>query len=166
MDVQYAIQEAAARQLLTPPELASAAARWGSRPGAAMLAAILQHDGNVEFSRSWAERRLIRILDRAGLPRPEQNVHLLGHRVDAVWRAHKLIVEVDGIGTHGTAVAFAADRRQDAALTAAGWRVIRFTALQLRNDPILVAAQIARALYLQRREPSPPASGAAAAIDT
>jgi very-short-patch-repair endonuclease len=148
-DVEYAIQEAAARRLLNPDELRIAAAGWGGRPGARMLRAILQSDGNVEFSRSWAERRLRRIVDRAGLPRPAQNVQVLRYRVDALWPGERLIVEVDGIGTHGTAVAFAADRAMDAELVAAGWRVLRFTAHQLKHEPMLVATRIAQALALR-----------------
>jgi very-short-patch-repair endonuclease len=47
--------------------------------------------------------------------------------VDLYWPSHRLIVESDGYETHGTRAAFEADRRRDAALTAAGYRVIRFT---------------------------------------
>ena len=65
-----------------------------------------------------------------------------------VWRAERLVVEVDGLRTHGTAVAFAADRTMDAELVAAGWRVLRFTAVQLRDSPLLVATRIAQALAL------------------
>jgi very-short-patch-repair endonuclease len=57
---------------------------------------------------------------------------------------------VDGIGTHGTPVAFAADRAMDSELVAAGWRVLRFTARQLRDEPLLVATRIAQALALAR----------------
>jgi very-short-patch-repair endonuclease len=146
--VEYAIQEAAARGLLTPRELAAAADRWGARRGAVVLRAILQVESGGDFTRSWAERRLRAITDRAGLPRAEKNVHVLGHRCDAVWPAQRLIVEVDGIGTHGTPVAFAADRAMDAQLTLAGWRVLRFTARQLKDQPMLVAVQIAVALSM------------------
>jgi hypothetical protein len=47
--------------------------------------------------------------------------------VDFYWPTHHLIVELDGWETHRTRAAFEQDRRRDAALTAAGWRVVRFT---------------------------------------
>ena len=145
-EVEYAIQEAAARRLLIPIELRHAVERWGSRPGAAMLAAILQVEAAGALTRSWAERRLRWIVARAGLAPYQPNERILGHLCDAVWREQHLIVEVDGIGTHGTPVAFAADRAMDVELTLAGWRVLRFTARELRDEPMRVAAQLARAL--------------------
>ena len=38
-----------------------------------------------------------------------------------------MIVETDGWEAHGTRAAFESDRAKDAALTAAGYRVVRFT---------------------------------------
>ena len=145
--VEYAIQEAAARLRLTPQELSLAAERWRPRPGSRMLQAILQEEGEDEFTRAWTERRLRWILRTAKLPLPDNtNLNICGHRCDAVWHDQRLIVEVDGIGTHGTPVAFAADRAMDVQLTLAGWRVLRFTARQLEGDPLRVAAQLAQAL--------------------
>jgi hypothetical protein len=40
---------------------------------------------------------------------------------------HQVIVETDGWEAHGTRTAFRADRAKDAALTASGYRVLRFT---------------------------------------
>jgi very-short-patch-repair endonuclease len=45
---------------------------------------------------------------------------------DFCWPTQHLIVETDGWETHRSRAAFEADRRRDAALTAAGWRVVRF----------------------------------------
>jgi very-short-patch-repair endonuclease len=46
---------------------------------------------------------------------------------DFCWPTHHLIVETDGWETHRTRAAFQADRRRDAALQAAGCKVLRFT---------------------------------------
>jgi hypothetical protein len=46
---------------------------------------------------------------------------------DFLWPSRRLVVETDGWETHGTREAFEADRAKDAALTAAGYRVLRFT---------------------------------------
>ena len=145
-EVEYAIQEAAARRMITPDALGQAAARWSPRAGTTLLRTLLDADGDGEFSRSHAERELRTILDAAGLPRPKQNVVLLGHRPDFIWPEQRLIVQVDGFGTHGTPVAFSRDRVEIAEWTAAGWRVMRFTARQLYREPFWVAVQIAAAL--------------------
>ena len=50
-----------------------------------------------------------------------------------------MIVETDGFETHGTRAAFHADRAKDAALTATGYRVLRFT----RDDaPVLAIRRL------------------------
>ena len=46
---------------------------------------------------------------------------------DFHWPGHDLIVETDGWDSHSTRAAFEDDRAKDAALTAAGYRVVRFT---------------------------------------
>ena len=46
---------------------------------------------------------------------------------DFYWPAYGLIVETDGWEAHGTLAAFRSDRAKDAALTAAGYKVLRFT---------------------------------------
>jgi very-short-patch-repair endonuclease len=48
-------------------------------------------------------------------------------QADFYWPAHGLIVETDGWEAHRTLAAFRADRAKDAALTAAGYKVLRFT---------------------------------------
>jgi very-short-patch-repair endonuclease len=65
-----------------------------------------------------------------------------GLEVDAYWPAHRLIVEVDGCRYHATRQAFERDRKKDAALTAAGYRVVRITWRRLRYEPYSVSAQL------------------------
>jgi very-short-patch-repair endonuclease len=55
-------------------------------------------------------------------------------------------VEVDGYAYHRHRKAFESDRRRDQELVAAGYRVIRVTWLQLRDQPISVITSIAQAL--------------------
>lgn len=80
------------------------------------------------------------------MPRPAVNVTLeLGaHRfeVDFLWRDHRLIVELDGRASHGTASAFERDRARDRALHADGWKVVRITWRQLHEAPGAVAADL------------------------
>jgi very-short-patch-repair endonuclease len=55
-------------------------------------------------------------------------------------------VEVDGYATHGTRQAFETDRRRDAELTGAGYRVMRVTWRQLDREPEAVAARLGAAI--------------------
>ena len=80
----------------------------------------------------------------ARLPRPLTNVRVAGWEVDAYWPRERLIVEVDGYAYHGNRAAFERDRRKDAALTAAGYTVIRVTWRQLKHEPLAVVALLAR----------------------
>ena len=61
---------------------------------------------------------------------------------DYIWPAQQLIVELDGRSTHGTPMAFERDRARDRELIVAGWRVIRVTWRQLRDDPRGLAADL------------------------
>ncbi|MDQ3609528.1 MAG: endonuclease domain-containing protein, partial [Actinomycetota bacterium] len=59
-----------------------------------------------------------------------------------LWRAQRVVVEVDSWQFHGDRKAFEDDRRRDADLQAAGHRVLRITARQLRREPLYVAARL------------------------
>jgi very-short-patch-repair endonuclease len=79
---------------------------------------------------------------------PVTNRLLLGFNVDALWPDLKLVVEVDGYEFHGDRDSFENDRARDATLVAHGYRVLRFTAIQLRDQPLVVLGQLAAALAL------------------
>jgi very-short-patch-repair endonuclease len=98
------------------------------------------------FTRSKAEKKLRALLRAAGLPAPRTNVALLGHMVDCLWPAQRLVAEFDGYPFHGHRPAFEADRRRDATLVANGYRVMRITWLQLTQEPYAVVAKLASAL--------------------
>jgi very-short-patch-repair endonuclease len=103
------------------------------------------------FTRSQAERELLALLRRARLPRPETNVRLAGHEVDAHFPAARLVVEVDGYAFHSSRAAFERDRRRDAELQARGYRVLRLSWRQLTAEPEASAALLAQALALTLR---------------
>ena len=86
--------------------------------------------------------------DRRGLPRPTLNTLVEGYEVDALWREQKLIVELDGFGTHRTRAAFERDRKRDAALLAAGHRTLRVTARRLDVEPAAIIAPVGALLTL------------------
>jgi very-short-patch-repair endonuclease len=149
-ELQRALSAAFARQLLTERELVSVLARGSGHPGAATLRALLDAQSAHSVTRSHAERRLLALVSEAGLPAPRTNVRVEGYLVDAYWPEQKLIVEIDGFAVHGHRGAFERDRRRDQRLLAAGFRIMRITWRQLTGQPMLVVANLARALQLGR----------------
>ena len=73
---------------------------------------------------------------------PRTNNVTKGDEVDFTWPDGRLMVEADSIRHHGTRAAFERDRRRDQQLTAAGWRVVRFTWRQVDETPAEVAATL------------------------
>jgi very-short-patch-repair endonuclease len=80
------------------------------------------------------ERRFLRLVTAAGLPKPMTQVSLLGFRVDFYWPELGLVVETDGLTYHRTPAQQAKDRVRDQQLTAAGLTCLRFTNAQVRRE--------------------------------
>lgn len=81
----------------------------------------------MSASRSVLEDAFLRLVERAGLPSPRVNALVAGFEVDAHWPDHRLVIELDSWEHHRDRRAFQRDRARDAALTAAGLRVVRLT---------------------------------------
>jgi hypothetical protein len=97
----HAFAEARAKHRLTDRGLHAALDRLPrNHPGAAIVHAMLS--AGDTYDRSKAERIMRGLCRRAELPQPVVNVHRHGFLVDFLWPGAKLIVEVDGHGTHGT----------------------------------------------------------------
>jgi very-short-patch-repair endonuclease len=100
-------------------------------------------------TRSPLEDRFAEFCRDRQIPPPTTNVLLLGHEVDALWPASRLVVEMDSFEFHSDRAAFERDRAKDAALTTAGYRVVRLTHRRLENEPTVVAAQLSGLLQRQ-----------------
>jgi very-short-patch-repair endonuclease len=129
-DLEQAIAQAQRLRRCSDRALAGAIARANGHRGTRTLRETATQ--GAAFTRSRFERRFLALLRRHHLPAPKVNHPLAApdHRrleVDFHWPAHGLVVETDGWESHGTRHAFEQDRRRDAALTAAGYRVVRFT---------------------------------------
>jgi very-short-patch-repair endonuclease len=85
------------------------------------------------------------------MPAPVTNVSILDHEVDAYWPQRHLVVEMDSWEFHHHRAAFEHDRARDAAMQAAGYRVIRLTHRRLHDEPAAVASQL-RALLAAERD--------------
>lgn len=107
----------------------------------------------VEFAEPKAESpmetRFRMLLVLAGLPRPAAQVSLhddhgrfLG-RADLYYRTHRRALEYDG-GTHRSSLV--EDNRRQNLLLNAGFRILRFTAADIRGTPTTVVDQVRAAL--------------------
>ena len=101
-----------------------------------------------KWTRNEWEAAFLKLLRDAGLPEPQTNeaFHAPGYghcEPDYHWPEQRVIVETDGFETHGTRQAFRNDRAKDAALTAAGHRVLRFTR---DDDPQLAIERVSAVL--------------------
>jgi very-short-patch-repair endonuclease len=144
-----AFGEARANRLITDAKLSAALKRTPrNHPGAAIVRRMLEEGGT--YDRSRAETLMRKLCRQAGLPQPLTNIMLNGHLVDFYWPDQRLIVEVDGYGTHGNRLAFENDRRRDQTRVAAGYVVIRVTWRQLQHEAIAITARIAQALAHRR----------------
>jgi len=147
-----AVDNALARRLVTR------AALWRildelkvqGRAGSTVLRLLLlERGGRTAAPESELERRFRDLVRAAGLPEPELQVdvgatdHWIG-RVDFLFRAARLVVEVDGRLGHTEHLDQQADERRDQALTHAGFRVQRFTWHDVTVEPEQAAATLRR----------------------
>jgi len=132
--------------LVSVDALALLLKRHPRQRGTRALRRLLAASVGPAFTRSEAEARFLALIRKAGLADPVCNVVVKGFEVDFLWRAERLIVEIDGFAYHSSRDAFERDRRRDALLTAAGLRVLRFTWRQLVDQPEVLVARVAQAL--------------------
>ncbi len=134
------------RRRLTREQLRRVIAANPKHPGARRLTYSLA-GSQREPTRSELEDAYLRIVKRFNLPIPEINEHVHGHRVDFLYREHRLIVEVDGYDAHSDPRQFAEDRRRDREiLIATGISTIRFTYDDCLDTPEVVATTVTAAL--------------------
>jgi very-short-patch-repair endonuclease len=134
-----AIKEAERRNVLDVTQVEAVMARTRGRhgPGHRALKKAIEDYAALGLSAtdSALEDAFHRLVRDHGLPSPVVNANVEGFRVDAVWRAQRIAVELDGWAHHHTRDAFQRDRERDATLTVAGWRVVRFTHQDVTRRP-------------------------------
>lgn len=145
-----ALNEALLHRLTSPDELRSLVGHhFGDHGLRRLLPLIAAQDGG--FSRQAAEKRLRKLIGRAGLPAPRRNIPVHGHELDFYWPDLCLNVEMDGYRWHSTRSRLNRDRKRDAALSARGVRVLRFSYDQL-NEPAKLIADLAATVALAAAE--------------
>ena len=150
-ELEHAVTEAYANTLTDERRILAAIERTPNHAGVALLTTILGQPGGPQRTRSGGEQAMLRLIRAAGLPAPLANVLVAGFKADFLWPEERLIVEVDGYPFHGHRAAFERDHRRDIVHKNAGYEVLRFTARQLEQEPLLVVAAIVRALDRRAR---------------
>jgi hypothetical protein len=121
--------------------------KFGVRPDPRMppkLRAILLGDLPVTLSEFEAE--FMRVLERAGLPRPKTNAIATERRVDCRWPTHHLTVELDSYRYHHTRHAWEQDRRREREAHARGDQHRRYTYGDVFEDSGQMLAELRRLL--------------------
>jgi hypothetical protein len=129
---------------LQPNDFAELVARSRSHAGAPRLRPFAITTQNP--TRSDLEDRFIKFCAKHGLPTPEINARLNGYEVDALFRAEKLIAELDGYEFHKDKATFESDRERDAAMLEIDHITVRVTDERMKRTPVKEAARLQRIL--------------------
>ncbi len=121
--------------------------------------------GNTQLRRLWeesasgalsvAERRAHEVLTAAGILGWEANATIRDAQgiigsVDLLFRAERIVVEIDGARAHGAAT-FRRDRERQNRLIAAGYLVLRYTWHHVTREPEVMVREIRRLLAARGR---------------
>lgn len=141
------------RGLLTVAELHAFRERVGrhGRTGVVAVDEVLTLLGDeVDKTQSPMEAVLLGVIRRHGLVEPVAQfpVRVGGHQyyLDLAYPQRRVCIEYDGYLEHIDATQFARDRQRQNALLLAGWRVLRFSKVDLRAREYAVVDEIRRAL--------------------
>jgi len=150
-EVEWALNEMEVRQLRDALSIPDLLDRYPGRRGSAVVRGLLDSGAEAAgVTKRELEKRFAALVQREGLPRPRRNadVAVRGRlfNVDCLWSEARFVVELDGRAVHGTRRAFESDRGRDRAMVAEGWRVMRITWAQLRDEEAAVVADIRAAL--------------------
>ena len=150
--LERACDEAEVQRLFDLAAIEDVLERFRGSRGAARLRAVLdEHAIGTTLTRPGLEELALAAFDRLGLPRPEVNVQLVcrpgvGWEVDFLWRRRRLVLETDGARFHFSPRQIERDRRKEADLVIAGYRVLRATYLQVEREADVVAAMVRAAM--------------------
>jgi hypothetical protein len=131
----YAIERAENQGTLDMREIQAVMARWRGRRGLKPFRLALREiEPEALYAHDGLERLFIGFCRRYEVEMPAMNAVVEGFTVDALWADRKLIVELDSWEHHKDRRAFEEDRRRDAILGFAGYRIVRVTKRLLTTD--------------------------------
>jgi very-short-patch-repair endonuclease len=150
-EVERTFDEGRIQGVIAPRAISAVLARYPRRPGAEVLRELTDPHRRRVITRSGSERLFLALIRRARLPLPECNVQLGAFSADFLWREQGLVVELDSYGFHTTRGAFERDHAKDLAFRRRGLDTVRFTALQVMDEPEATLVQVASALAQRGR---------------
>ncbi|HEY2650721.1 MAG TPA: hypothetical protein VGI50_02290, partial [Solirubrobacteraceae bacterium] len=143
--LRMALANADYRNLLDVGAVEQALGR--GKPGTARLReALAEHQPQLARTKSGLEVAFLELCESAGIPLPETNVRVAGWEVDALFRAQRIAVELDGHRNHRSPAQIRRDRRKELALRRASLQPVRYSDEQLKNQPSEVIADVLRLL--------------------
>lgn len=117
----------------------------GCRGSTKLRTALEEHQPSLARTKSHLEVRFFELCESSGLPLPEVNVKINGWEVDALWRAERIAIELDGYRNHRSPAQVKRDRRKELALRAAGLTTLRYSDEELTDHRKEVIADLRRA---------------------
>jgi hypothetical protein len=154
--VERAFDEADAMEVLDLGAIQDQLDSNPTRRGAKVIGSVLaEHYIGSTLTQTEVEEAMLVLSRRLGVPPPEVNKWLDLHdgepmiKPDFMWRAQRLIIEVDG-RHHRTRQRYESDRRRDQRAAVARWLVVRTTEPQIKHRPDELLATVA-ALLAQSR---------------
>jgi len=152
--VRWALPRAKRLGLLDLIAIDSLLRRSAGLRGVARLRGALDRYRTRAFTRSTLELDFLRLVERAGLPRPSMNLFVCGYELDAYWSDLRFAVELDTYDYHGDELSFEEDRMRQEDLKLAGIEMIRVTGRRMDREPAVVASRL-RHLLEQRHKTIP-----------
>jgi very-short-patch-repair endonuclease len=151
LQLEAAFNEVEVRKLTDKLSVGDLLERYPGRRGSTTLRGIMADEKRARgVTKKELEKRFAAVLAGTNLPRPHRNADLAVagrfFEVDCLWREQRLVVELDGGFVHGTWRSAERDRERDRLLQVDGWRVVRITWRQLRDDAPGVIADLRRLL--------------------
>jgi hypothetical protein len=147
MDAVVVADSALHAEKAAKPELRQILGSCASWPGVRQARRVVSFADERAGSALESAARVV--FDEFGLDPPELQVtiHLPAHAflVDFFWRAHRVIVEADGLAKYAADKDLIAQFQRDRLLRDAGYKVVHFTWRELFKTPELVIARIRQA---------------------
>ena len=155
--LEEVLDDALRRRLVTVSVLRSRLRQMGTRgrDGSGRLDLLLsKRDAAESVPQSVFETRLLRVMRRAGLPKPSVQYEVdIGNGIavlDLAYVDHKIAIEADGFRWHSSRRQWDHDRRRRTKLTKLGWAVVHVTWPQLDERPDEVIVDIRETLRMRR----------------
>lgn len=142
-----ALMDSALQRRLGLADLQRAHRRNRGRYGAAEARRLLE--AAAGGARSEAERLLIQLLASAGLTGWKANFRDGPYSIDVAFPEARVAIEIDGWAFHTDRNAFQNDRVRQNWLSLHGWQVLRFTWLDITQQPERVLAEIRAAISVR-----------------